>query len=90
MRGMENEEAGGAGEKTNPREMGEQPLAKILLLRGLKGHDLVAASARPITHKLVARAASGRRLTIHSKQLVLEALNRATGETFHVSDLFDY
>ena len=90
MRGMANEESGRAGEKTNPREMGEQPLARILLLRGLKGHDLVAASARPITHKLVARAASGRRLTIHSKQLVLEALNRATGETFHVADLFDY
>ena len=52
--------------------------------------EVVAASARPITHKLVARAASGRRLTIHSKQLVLEALNRATGETFHAADLFDY
>lgn len=83
MRGM-------ADETDNPREMGEQPLAKILLLRGLKGHDLVAASARPITHKLVARAASGRRLTIHSKQLVLDALARATGETFRVGDLFDY
>ena len=83
MRGMENE-------RDNPREMGEQPLAKLMLLRGLRGHDLVAASPRPITHKLVARAASGRRLTIHSKQLVLEALNRATGEAFRVADLFDY
>ena len=79
-----------ADETDHPRELGEQPLAKIMLLRGLKGHDLVAASARPITHKLVARAASGRRLTIHSKQLVLEAFNRATGETFHAADLFDY
>ena len=74
----------------NDREMGEQPLARILSSHGLRGHDLVAASSRPITHKLVARAASGRRLTIHSKQLVLEALNRATGETFHAADLFDY
>ena len=72
------------------RNLGEQPLARLMLLRGLKGHDLVAASARPITHKLVARAASGRRLTIHSKQLVLDAFNRATGETFRASDLFDY
>lgn len=83
MPGMDSNE-------TNEREMGEQPLARILLLHGLKGHDLVKASARPITHKLVARAASGRRLTIHSKQLVLEALCRATGETFHAADLFDY
>ena len=90
MRDMENEESVGASEKPDSREMGEQPLARLLLLRGLKGHDLVAASARPITHKLVARAASGRRLTIHSKQLVLEALNRATGETFHAVDLFTY
>lgn len=74
----------------NEREMGEQPLAKLMLRRSLRGHDLVAASARPITHKLVARAASGRRLTIHSKQLVLDAFNRATGETFRVGDLFDY
>ena len=84
MRAMADETNG------KPREVGERTLSEIMPLRGLRGHDLVAASARPITHKLVARAASGRRLTIHSKQLVLEALNRATGETFHAADLFTY
>ena len=58
--------------------------------RGLSNHDLVAASARPIAHKLVMRAARGRRLTLHSKALVVEAFNRATGGSFRAADLFDY
>ena len=81
-------EAAEGAEET--RQMGEQPLAARMRERGLSNHDLVAASARPITHKLVMRAARGRRLTIHSKELVLAAFNRATGGSYRVSDLFDY
>ena len=73
---MERQDGGGAPEG---RAMGEQPLARMMRERGLANHDLVAASARPITHKLVMRAARGRRLTLHSKALVVEAFNRATG-----------
>ena len=54
----ESEETGAAGPS---REMGEQPLAALMRERGLANHDLVAASARPITHKLVMRAVRGRR-----------------------------
>ncbi len=72
------------------RAMGEQPLARMMRERGLSNHDLVAASARPIAHKLVMRAARGRRLTVHSKALVVEAFNRATGGAFRAADLFDY
>ena len=72
------------------RAMGEQPLARMMRERGLSNHDLVAASARPIAHKLVMRAARGRRLTLHSKALVVEAFNRATGGSFRAADLFDY
>ena len=72
------------------RAMGEQPLARMMHERGLSNHDVVAASARPITHKLVMRAARGRRLTVHSKALVVEAFNRATGGSFRAADLFDY
>ena len=94
-RGMEdtNENAaprGAAEGAEETRQMGEQPLAARMRERGLSNHDLVAASARPITHKLVMRAARGRRLTIHSKELVLAAFNRATGGSYRVSDLFDY
>ena len=68
----------------------EQPLARMMRDRGLSNHDVVAASARPISHKLVMRAARGRRLTVHSKALVVEAFNRATGGAFRAADLFDY
>ena len=72
------------------RNLGEQPLAAILRERGLSRHDLVAASPVPINHKMVARAERGRRLTIHSKDLIITALNRATGENFRREDLFNY
>lgn len=72
------------------RELGEQPLAGLLREHGLTGHDLVVASAKPITHKLIHRAAKGRRLTHHSKMLVLDAYNRATGESASLADLFTY
>ena len=84
---MERQDGGGAPEG---RAMGEQPIARMMRERGLANHDLVVASARPITHKLVMRAARGRRLTLHSKALVVEAFNRATGGTFRAADLFDY
>ena len=87
----ENDTPRGAAEGAEEtRQMGEQPLAARMRERGLSNHDLVAASARPITHKLVMRAARGRRLTIHSKELVLAAFNRVTGGSYRVSDLFDY
>ena len=87
----ENDAPRGAAEGAEEtRQMGEQPLAARMRERGLSNHDLVAASARPITHKLVMRAARGRRLTLHSKALVVEAFNRATGGSYRVSDLFDY
>ncbi len=76
-------------EKMN-REMGEQPIAKILRERGLSHHDLVAASARPITHKMVMRAERGRWLTPNTKGIVLDALNRAAGANYTLSDLFNY
>ena len=44
-------------------DLGEQPLAGLLLMLQLKAHDLVAASSEHLTHKMVARACRGRRLT---------------------------
>lgn len=76
-------------EKKN-RDLGEQPIAKILSDRKLVAKDLVVASERPMTFKMVSRAVKGRWLTPNTKSIVLEALNRATGETFEMSDLFNY
>jgi len=72
------------------RNLGEQPIARIMAERGLRPHDLVAASTQQITHKMVARACKGRRLTPHVQDKIVNALNAATGEHCGRDDLFDY
>lgn len=75
----------------NPeRDLGEQPIARLLAGHGLKASDLVGASTEQITHKMVARACKGRRLTPNVQGKVLRALNAATGKAFTASDLFNY
>ncbi|MCA8943354.1 MAG: hypothetical protein KDB80_12395 [Planctomycetes bacterium] len=74
----------------NERELGAQPIARFLAERGLKPHDLVEASAEQLTHKMVARAAKGRRLTSNTMGKVVRAFNAATGESRTAEELFDY
>ncbi|MBQ7190602.1 MAG: hypothetical protein IJR99_14435 [Kiritimatiellae bacterium] len=72
------------------RNLGTQPIAAILEEAGLKPHDLVAVAPEPMTHKMVARACKGRRLTPNVQHKVLKALNAATGKEYTLSDLFNY
>jgi len=72
------------------RNLGEQPIARLMREHNLKPHDLVAASPVEMTHKMVARACKGRRLTLNTQSKVLTALNRATGKTYMLRDLFNY
>lgn len=72
------------------RDLGEQPLARLLTERGLKSHDLVAASTEQITHKMVQRGCKGRRLTRNVQEKLLRAFDKATGEAHKLSDLFTY
>jgi len=72
------------------RNLGEQPIARILREHDLKAHDLVAASTEPITHKMVARACKGRRLTPNTQAKIREALSKATGRPYAMKDLFTY
>jgi hypothetical protein len=72
------------------RNLGEQPIARILEEHNLKAHTLVSSSEVPMTHKMVARACKGRRLTTNTQLIVLNALNRATGKNYRLSDLFNY
>ena len=72
------------------RNLGEQPIGQILKENGLKPHDIVSASAVPMTHKMVSRACKGRRLTANTQNIVLQALNKAAGKTYAVRDLFNY
>ena len=72
------------------RNLGEQPIARIMREHHLKAHDLVANSSVAMTHKMVARACKGRRLTLNVQSKVLAALNRATGKNYSLRDLFNY
>ena len=71
-------------------DLGPQPIAAILSERNLKPHDLVAASTQQLTHKMVSRAAKGRRLTLNAQLKVLNALNTVTGKNYSLRDLFNY
>ncbi len=72
------------------RDLGEQPLARLLTELGLKSHDLVAASTEQITHKMVQRGCKGRRLTKNVQGKLLRALNTATRGIYNIPDLFTY
>jgi hypothetical protein len=72
------------------RDLGEQPLSRLMAELGLKPHDLVAASTEQITHKMVQRGCKGRRLTKNIQGKLLRSLNSASGNTYVVGDLFTY
>jgi hypothetical protein len=72
------------------RNLGEQPIARLMAERGLKAQALVAASTEQITHKMVSRACKGRKCTANTKNIVLNALQQVTGKTYAFSDLFNY
>lgn len=72
------------------RDLGEQPLARILIELELKSHDLVAASTEQLTHKMVVRGCKGRRLTKNVQGKLLRALNAAAGKSYVLGDLFTY
>ena len=69
---------------------GVQPIADVMAKHKLKPHDLVSASTKQLTHKMVTRACKGRKLTSNSKIKVLKALNVAAGKEYCLSDLFNY
>lgn len=72
------------------RDLGEQPIRKLMADRGLKSQDLVDASDEQITYKMVARACKGRRLTPNVQNKILRAYNRSAQTTAVLSDLFLY
>jgi hypothetical protein len=72
------------------RNLGEQPLARLMAEQGLKAKDLVAASTEQITHKMVARACKGRRLSPHFQAKIRRAFNQFTGQERTLADLFTY
>ncbi|NWK54477.1 hypothetical protein HW115_02565 [Verrucomicrobiaceae bacterium N1E253] len=59
------------------RDLGTQPLDKMMQDWGLGNHDLVEVSTEQLTHKQVQKARTGRRLTLKMMQKVTRAYNVA-------------
>ena len=72
------------------RNLGEQPIARLMAERGLKPGDLVAASTEQLTHKMVTRAMKGRRLTSKAMGKVRRAWVQASEGADPGVELFDY
>jgi len=72
------------------RNLGEQPIALIMVESEITSHDIVAASTEHITHKMVSRACKGRRLTRNVQHKILRALCKHTEKSYALSDLFNY
>jgi hypothetical protein len=72
------------------RDLGEQPLARLMSESGLTPNDLVAASTEQLTHKMVTRALKGRRLTANTMGKVVRAWNRASSGAQTAAELFNY
>ena len=72
------------------RNLGDQPIARIMADNGLKARDLVASSTDQLTYKMVSRACKGRRLTPNVQSKILDALNKSTGKMFSMEELFTY
>jgi len=77
-------------DKIVTRDLGEQPIAKIMIELGLKSNDLVVNSTEQITHKMVSRAAKGRRLNLKIQYRILNALNKASARKYELRDIFNY
>jgi len=72
------------------RNLGEQPIARIMADHGLKAQDLVAISTEQITHKMISRACKGRRLTPNVQSKVRNALIGSAGRQYSMQELFTY
>ena len=59
------------------RDLGLQPLDKMMDEWGLDNHQLVEVSTEQLTHKQVQKARKGRRLTLKMMQKVTRAFNVA-------------
>lgn len=74
----------------NERDLGPQPVEGLLAKHHLTHHDVVAASTEQITHKMVARACKGRKLSRRVQLKIVHAVNTASEQDYKLKDLFNY
>jgi len=90
MSSEENKGEPSGGKPPQSIEYGPQPLDAIMEERGLKNHDLVAASKAGLTHKQVQKGRKGPRLTRNIQDKIVAAISSSTGEAYKLDQLFNY
>jgi len=76
-------------------DLGVQPLDAVLTELGVSNHELVEKCGEGLTHKAMARARRGRRLTSRMKLRITQTLNallkkREVEKKYRTRDLFNY
>jgi hypothetical protein len=76
-------------------DLGVQPLDAVLTELGVTNHELVEKCGEGLTHKAMARARRGRRLTSRMKLRITQTLNallkkREVEKQYRTRDLFNY
>jgi hypothetical protein len=74
----------------SPFDKGLQPLDRLMQEHNLLNHDLVKVAPRFLTHKMVQKGRTGRRLTAKVQRRLLEAARQVTGAPLEWADLFNY
>lgn len=74
----------------SPFDKGLQPLNRLMREQNLQNHDLVKVAPRFLTHKMVQKGRTGRRLTAKVQRRLLEAARQVTGKSLEWADLFNY
>lgn len=94
---MEDSEGPGEAGDDHGQEMnlGVQPLDAVLTELGISNHELVEKCGEGLTHKAMARARKGRRLTSRMKLRITQTLNAllkkcGVEREYRVRDLFGY
>jgi len=77
------------------RDLGFQPIDKLMQEWGLDNHELVEASTEQLTHKQVQKARKGRRVTSNIQRKILNALKAVVADKeldrdVSLADLFNY
>ena len=76
---------------TEAHNLGIQPLDALMIRLKLTNHDLVAASANQLTHKVVAKGRKGRKLTPGAQKKILLAIQAARPEEkISLREIFTY
>ena len=76
---------------TKIMELGPQPLDALMIQWEITNTDLVSASTQQLTHKMVAKGRSGRRLTANVQNKILAAFKIVRPEqTVTLKELFNY